>query len=217
MSVYISWIQAISAEAAAFGLCVAIAWKFDQRAMRFLNNLEERQIRFWLGLGAVNGAYMGLLCGAGSPDKISGLWLGAVAGGLLFACLTDLRCRLVYDYTWWIVTAAGVCLLYPSLLRYPEVLWQFTVFFLLQRGIFDRFYGRADVYAFCVCALTEASFGMGLKWYLLHMAAALILLAVVQGVRHNIGRDGNLKASVPFLPYITASFWGILLIFCASN
>ncbi|MCM1045766.1 MAG: hypothetical protein NC417_09660 [Candidatus Gastranaerophilales bacterium] len=166
-----------------------------------------------MGLGIINGICAGILCELHNVGSYSGLWIGVVAGGLWFACRTDLRYSLVYDYTWWMSAAAGACLLYPSLPRYPTLLWQLVIFFLLQRGLFGRFYGRADVYAFCVCALVEASWGMGLKWYLLHMSAAFVLLAAVQGRRHNIGRDGNLKTPVPFLPYITVSFWGILLVY----
>lgn len=205
--------QAILAETATFCLCIAIAWRFDEKAAGYLKILKKEQIYCWLGLSVINGVYVGMLCGLKDAGKNSGLWIGVMAGGLLFACLTDLKCRFVYDYTWWMAAAAGACLLYPSLPRHPAVLWQFVVFFLLQRGTFGRFYGRADVYAFCVCALTEASLGMGLQWYLLHMSAAFVLLAAVQGSRHNIGRDGNLKTPVPFLPYITFSFWGILLVY----
>lgn len=89
---------------------------------------------------------------------------------------------------------------------------QFICFLFLQRFLFDRFYGRADVYAFCACGLLESVFGIGLLGYLLHMAGAFLLLAVVQGVKRNIGTNGNLKRAVPFLPYIVFSFWIVLLL-----
>lgn len=210
---HVHCIQAVLAGVIVFCLCLAAAKRFDREN---LGTVERKEICFWLGLSAVNSLYAEILCEARNVGIPCGLWLGVVAGGLLFACFTDLRCRQVYDYTWWIIMTAGASLLYRTLSLHPSVLWQLLIFLLLQRFLFDRFYGRADVYAFCVCALTEGSLDMGLKWYLLHMGTALLLLAVVQGIRRNIGRDGNLKTAVPFLPYIVVSFWGSIFLFLCS-
>ena len=85
------------------------------------------------------------------------------------------------------------------------------LFGLLQEKIFSRMYGRADCHAFLICALTECAMGFRMKEYLLHMLLALFLLVVVQAIRKNIGKNGNLKKAVPFMPYITISFWLVML------
>lgn len=84
------------------------------------------------------------------------------------------------------------------------------LFVLLQLKLFSKMYGRADCYAFCVCALAEAAAGLGIVEFLIHMLAAFCLLAVIQGIHRNIDRRGNLKQPVPFLPYITLAFWTLL-------
>ena len=84
------------------------------------------------------------------------------------------------------------------------------LFILLQEVGFAKLYGRADCHAFVACAMLERALGMGMKEYLTHMLLAYIFLAIVQGAKRNIGRDGNLKKPIPFLPYITVSFWVLI-------
>lgn len=87
---------------------------------------------------------------------------------------------------------------------------QLLFYIALQLLFFSRMYGKADCYAFSVCAVAETALGMQLMEYLFHMLTAFILLAIVQGVKHNIADNGNLKHPVPFLPYITLAFWTLL-------
>lgn len=138
------------------------------------------------------------------------LW-GVIAVCLLFACATDCKTCLVYNVTWWMSGAAalGLLLLYrplPALAQWVELL----AFIALQLLLFARLYGRADCYAFCVCAMAETAVGLAFLDYLVHMTLAFLLLTLVQGLRRNIGRRGNLKEPVPFLPYITLAFWALL-------
>ncbi len=81
------------------------------------------------------------------------------------------------------------------------------VYLGLQLLLAGRIYGRADGYAFCACALTEALLGISAVGFLLHMLFAYCLLFAVQLARRNINGRGNLRRPVPFLPYITAAFW----------
>lgn len=83
-------------------------------------------------------------------------------------------------------------------------------FIILQLSLFPKMYGRADCYAFSVCAVAEAAAGLSLAGYFLHMLLSFIFLAFVQALRHNIGKGGNLRRPVPFLPYITLAFWALL-------
>lgn len=133
------------------------------------------------------------------------LWM-TVIGCLLFACATDCRTRRVYNVTWWISGAAAAVLLLRSP-TWRTVLPELGFFCLLQLGLFARMYGKADCYAFCVCAAAGASEGLGCMEYLLHMALAFCILAPVQICRRNLDRRGNLRQPVAFLPYITASFF----------
>lgn len=138
------------------------------------------------------------------------LW-GLIAACLLFACVTDCRTFLVYNVTWWISGAAalGLLLLHgplPGSAQWADLL----AFIGIQLLLFSRLYGRADCYAFCVCAVAETAVGMTLLDYLAHVTLAFLLLSLVQGMRHNIGRGGNLREPVPFLPYITLAFWTLL-------
>lgn len=100
------------------------------------------------------------------------------------------------------------------ILREPEVTllqWMTLITFLsLQFSLFYGMYGKADTYAFCVCAMAETSLEWGMKGYLLHMLVSFLWLALIQGGRHNIAKTGNLKEPVPFLPYITLAFCTLL-------
>lgn len=144
------------------------------------------------------------------------LLLTIMGGCLLLASVTDLLLSQVYHFVWWPALAAAGMLLgvrrrqgfFDSPGTGPWDLFLPLVFFLfLQYTIFRRMYGKADYYAFCVCAVAETAEGMGLMGYLIHMLLSYAFLLPVQAFRHNIGREGNLKQPVPFLPYITAAFW----------
>lgn len=127
---------------------------------------------------------------------------------------------MVYNFTWWIGGLAAGVLLWSSLEagQPAAVLWHLSVCMALQLGLFSRLYGKADCYAFCVCAIAEASLGMRLPDHLVLMLLSLILLFPVQLWRRNIGKDGNLRQPVAFLPYIMSAFgihliaWSFMLI-----
>jgi len=147
---------------------------------------------------------------AGEP-MINRLLLAVIGGCLLLACVTDLVTCQVYNFTWWPGLASSLVLLwyawFVSGTASLETVKSFLFFLTLQLMLFCRVYGRADCYAFCVCAAAEASRGFQAAGYLVHMLVAYALLFLVQTVRGNINRKGNLKEPVPFLPYITISFW----------
>ncbi|MDE7044462.1 MAG: hypothetical protein K2O97_05510 [Acetatifactor sp.] len=127
---------------------------------------------------------------------------------LLYGCITDIKSQLVYNFTWWFGGLAAGGLLWESLCagQAAAVLGHLTVYMALQLGLFARMYGRADCYAFCVCAIAEASLGKGFSDHLVLMLLALFLLFPVQLLRRNIARNGNLKRPVAFLPYIATAF-----------
>lgn len=144
------------------------------------------------------------------------LLLSLFIGCLLLACVTDLAICQVHNFVWWIAGSAGGLLFFIRLRRVPEgyghLVSELTVFCIIQLVFFGRLYGRADCYAFCVCAVMEAALGIGLKGFLVHMLFSLGLLAVKQAICRNIGHDGNLRRPVPFLPYITAGMYLVLFL-----
>lgn len=127
---------------------------------------------------------------------------------LLYGCITDMKSQLVYNFTWWFGGLAAGGLLWRSLYagQPAAALWDLAVYMILQFGLFSRMYGKADCYAFCVCAIAETALGMGFRDYLVLMLLSLSLLFPVQLLRRNIAKNGNLRKPVAFLPYITAAF-----------
>lgn len=150
-------------------------------------------------------------------DFFTRLVLALMLGCLVLASVTDVAIRQVYNFVWWIGGAASAVLLWKRLWSMGDIrmsgniLFGLLFFWMIQLGVFGRLYGKADCYAFCVCALAEAGLGMELLQVMVHMAFAFGLLVSVQLVRKNITLRGNLKKPVPFLPYITAAFYLVLL------
>lgn len=154
----------------------------------------------------------------GPQELFPRLLLSVVLGCLLLACVTDLAIYQVHNFVWWFSGIAAGLLLFVEIQRdigiTGSVLPELLAFCVIQIVLFGRLYGRADCYAFCVCAGAEVGLGMGIVGFLEHMILAFLLLTVVQAFRKNISRKGNLKKPVPFLPYITTAFY--LLLFCES-
>ncbi len=133
---------------------------------------------------------------------------GMLAAYLLTASITDIQTYEVYDFLAFITALAGIGILirnHPGS-SIPELL----IFIVIQGFLFMSMYGRADGYAFIVCALFESRFGRGLLTYLFHMGLAFLLLGIVQGFLGNVSCKGNLKKSVAFLPYISITVWWFL-------
>ncbi len=143
--------------------------------------------------------------GACSVEKV--MVLAVFAGCLLAACIMDVEGQMIYNYVWWVACPTAGILLY---FRDSEISLGFLLYVLLQEVFFARLYGRADCHAFVACAMVESALGMKMKEYLTHMLLAYVFLAIVQGFKQNIGRNGNLKKPVAFLPYITVSFWVLI-------
>ncbi len=128
---------------------------------------------------------------------------------LLVACIQDIRTMEVSNLVW-----VGSAAWYLVWCLEMEALGGFLapiLFWLLQELFFSRLYGRADCHAFAVCAFYLKLLGGGMAEYLIHMLLAIGLLALVQLLRHNVNRRGNLCHPVAFMPYITAGFMGVIL------
>ena len=186
---------------------LSLAKRFDREIY-----LDRRAIAGVLGLAVFAAGLLQWTCGR--EALLSRLLLSGVLGCLLFACITDMTMCQVYNFTWWMSGMAVGGLLWQqwkesgTIGRMPELL----LFCALQLLLCVRLYGRADGYAFCVCAGVQAGLGMGMEAYFMHMTVAFILLIMIQTLRKNIGSCGRLKRPVPFLPYVTAGFL-VMLIF----
>ena len=150
----------------------------------------------------------------GREALLSRLLLSVVLGCLLFASITDLAMCQAYNFVWWISGMAAGGLFWQ---RWKETgtitgLLELLLFCVLQLLLCVRLYGRADGYAFCVCAGALTGLGMGMEAYFMHMTVAFVLLIIIQAFRKNIGLRGHLKRPVPFLPYVAAGFL-VMLIF----
>lgn len=161
-----------------------------------------------LGASVLGSVLNGWLLGQGV--LFAGFSLSLFMGCLLLACVTDMAIFQVYNFVW-IVSGAAAVMLFAG--RKPEVavVWELLLFGVIQMALFARMYGKADCYAFCACAAVEAGLGSGMRGFLTHMLVSFFLLTAVQAMRKNIGPRGHLKKPVPFLPYITAGFYIILI------
>ena len=124
--------------------------------------------------------------------------------------LTDIMICQVYDLFQFLgLAAAGYLLLFGDTSVWIGV--SIILFAGLQYLVFRKLYGEADTMSFLVAALAEGALGYDIQMYLLHMIFAYLMLGLTQIVKGNIGIGGKLKVPVPFLPYITVGFWGIVV------
>ena len=174
--------------------------------------------------GGMAGDFL-MWCMAQGEPFLGKLFLAVIWGCFLLACITDVAICQVYNFVWWISGAAAMALLWLRCHMNRDLgisgpihtmgsmdvpsgsILALMVFCALQLIIFARLYGVADCYAFCVCAIVECAYGAGMGDFLMHMLLAVGLLLPVQAAKRNLNRYGNLKKPVPFLPYITLSFY----------
>lgn len=204
------WLSYWSVISLIVAVCIVIIRRFDDEEWTIYG--RHRAV-----IAVVSAVNSSLICMVTEGKYIQGLLLAMVAGTLLFACITDsLRCQ-VFRFVWWLeAVAAGLlygiqagCNGYCN--DTHTFLVEFLLYTILQELFFSRFYGRADCHAFVLCALVGSLYGMTMREYLIHMLVSFGLLTIVQGLRRNISRKGNLKQPVAFLPYVTIAFWIILV------
>ena len=153
----------------------------------------------------------------GPGEFFSRLFLALIMGCMLLACVTDVVMYQVYDFVWWLSGAASAMLLWARLWMENDIrnglgiLFGLAAFWIVQFRVFGKLYGKADCYAFCVCAAAEAGLGMGPELIVSHMVFAYGTLVSIQFFCKNITLRGNLKKPVAFIPYITVGFYLLLL------
>ena len=188
------------------GIITAGLWLIGRLDQKIEPGRRERVIVFAAGVAGdvLNGAILG------QGEFFARLSLSLLMGFLLLASITDIAICQVYNFVWWISGIAAAALLAGRGFGTSAV-WEVLLFCAIQMTLFARMYGKADCYAFCVCATAEAGLGFGLAGFLMHMLVSFLLLAAVQAVQRNIGSGGRLKRPVPFLPYITGAFYLMLI------
>lgn len=143
------------------------------------------------------------------------LWLLQAVGYVLFigsmvaACIMDLKEQLVYRFVW-LIAAVGISMVIGAVRMRGvgmniDSLCDLVFFAMLQQLWFGRFYGRADCHAFCISAFMMWTLGLVLLDYVMHMLLAFAGLILVQLVRRNVRRNGQLKEPVPLIPYIAVA------------
>ena len=131
-------------------------------------------------------------------------------GGMLAACIMDWKEQKVYRFIWLLAgTGAGIFMVLHILQEQIKMqsMAELLFYLVLQQLWFGRFYGRADCHAFCVSAMWMWGLGLGLYDYVMHMLFVFMGLTLVQLIRRNIGRNGQLKKPVALIPYIAAALW----------
>ena len=116
----------------------------------------------------------------------------------------DIKYQEVYDLFHFINLASMV--LFVGYVGFPKNYISFLFFAALQLGIFQFMYGQADAFLFCECAAFLMLHNAEIEDYMWHMGIMLVILTVVQGVKKNINKRGNLKHPVAMTPYILSSF-----------
>lgn len=129
---------------------------------------------------------------------------------LVMACmgicaLTDLQNCYVYD----VVVLTGILFVILMLLINGSEgkIGEWLTFSILQKVLFSKLYGEGDVLIFLLIGSLYFALGKGLFDMVVFMALAFSLLAVIQFLKGNISRSGNLKAPVPLVPYLVVILW----------
>lgn len=131
-------------------------------------------------------------------------------GAMITACIMDLKEQKVYRFIWLFAGAGAGMVLLIRILQggmAGQSFAELIFFVLLQHLWFGRFYGRADCHAFCVSAMWMCGLGCELSDYVMHMLLTFAGLAIVQLIRRNVGRNGQLKKAVALIPYIAIALW----------
>lgn len=148
--------------------------------------------------------------GAGKTYVLFCIFKSLAFGILMLATMLDMEnCRIeriVWGGFFGVIPGMILCLCKMRCRPDWGVLWQWVLFVLLQYLLFARMYGLADCHAFCSCAVLLFVSGRGIASMLVHMLCSIVLLGLVQGVKGNVNKRGNLKKPVAFLPYITTAF-----------
>ena len=195
-----SWIYSVMVVALVVFLNFQIIEKWDSK-------MKIARSRWWLLFWCC------VLCGnCAAQTGRHWLCVSVILGCLMTACVTDMLYYKVHNFLWWISGGAAGCMVLRLWIEkfrdrdFYEGLCGLVLFLLLQFFLFAKMYGRADCYAFSVCAVAEFGLGMHIFEFLLHMIVAYVILFIIQLIRKNIAKSGNLKVSIAFIPYITASF-----------
>ncbi len=138
------------------------------------------------------------------------IWLLGVY--LAVASATDVLIYQVYDILQYVgVLGGGIWIWYQKPVGSQVV--SLLLFVAIQYLVFMRMYGKADGMGYCVCALYLTGKGYGLDGYLCQMLVGFFILTLVQLLRGNITRRGNLQQPVALFPYITMGF---MLLWCST-
>lgn len=183
--------------------CLRLIWQEDMNSRLMINEtVYKKMILYCAAVGSWIEIFLSYW------EWYGQLACGVLAAYLLVASIQDSQTYEVYDFLHVLALPAGGIFIIEA--PAGEKVISLVLYLAIQLGIFMRMYGAGDGFVFMVCAIYESRFGKGLSTYLLHMAAVFVMLGIVQGVRRNINKIGNLKKPVALVPYIAATVWFFL-------
>lgn len=184
----------------SMGMVVMILIYFQKHDKQLQIERNARNIGMLFGVGMVGGCVI-FLQEIGNPLGIAKGMLMLVY--LTLCSITDLYMQQVYDSVQLYVCVTLAIMTFGSSMS-PSLGGELIVFGLIQVFLFRRMYGDGDVMGFLICALSLAEEGIFI--YLLHMGLTYLFLGIIQGIKGNIGKDGNLKVPVPLFPYLACTY-----------
>lgn len=134
-----------------------------------------------------------------------GIASGPFWGSLMAAAYSDRLIKQAYDFYFYIAGLSGIITLLVTGVLIRDCIGDIVIFILLQWLLFRRMYGGADCLAFSVCALFFTAWGQELLGFLYLMTITFAVLAIVQLIKKNVNKRGNLKEPVALIPYIAVA------------
>ena len=183
-----------------FGMVMLVLLLLQKHDREFDIRMNGREYAFWAIICACVGGYIFAKSQGGWQNRGEDFLMLMY---MMLCCVTDYHTQKAYD-----AVQLGVCVLLVIGIWGKETLAsqgvELIVFGGIQAGIFRRMYGEADTMGFLICALSLLEGGLWI--WTLHMAITFLCLGIVQGWKHNIRKDGNLKVPVPLFPYMAAAY-----------
>jgi len=142
-------------------------------------------------------------------EKGTGIAVGVAAsvfwGSIAAAAYSDWQIKYAYDFMNWIAVLAAIITLLLAKQSNTRDIIIVAVFFLLQVTVCRLFYGAADCIVCSAVAIYLTAFGRRIDVVLLFLLTALILAFIVQLLKGNVNKKGNLKEVIPLIPYMVVA------------
>lgn len=207
--------QSIFRGSLAGAFCVGLVLVFLFFLQKYDEELKVRMGAWGCLLLLLVGVCSGIMVFFSEEGNVAGIVSGVLMLVYFLLCsITDWYMQQVYDAVQlYVCGGLAVMILFREIS--PSIGAELIVFALIQGLVFRHMYGEGDVMGFLICALSLI--GKGILVWVLHMGITYIFLGFVQGVKQNIGRDGNLRVAVPLFPYMFCAYVFVFLCRCCAR